>query len=226
MAGFILGQKNNQSQMYDEAGNLMPVTVIDTAPCYLIDVKTPETSGYFAVKLAFGTVKNIAKPVQGELKKAGIEAPLHFLKEIRIYSDAKEIVAIEEEGKRGVQIGDQKIFIGEQVKPSAIFKAGDVVDVSGTSRGKGFQGVVKRHGFRGGPKTHGQSDRHRAPGSIGSNTTPGRVFKGTRMAGQTGNARITVQNLKVVATDENSITVKGLIPGYKTGYVEVKTHGI
>ncbi|MBP7966953.1 50S ribosomal protein L3 [Candidatus Woesebacteria bacterium] len=226
MAGFILGQKHNQSQTYDEAGNLIPVTVINTAPCYLMDVKTPETSGYFAVKLAAGNVRNIAKPVKGQLKKAGIEAPLPFLKEIRIYSDAKEIVAIEEEGKKGVQIGDQKIFIGEQVKPSAIFKIGDVVDVSGTSRGKGFQGVVKRHGFRGGPKTHGQSDRHRAPGSIGSGTTPGRVYKGSRMAGQTGNVRKTILKLKVIATDETTLTVKGLIPGYKTGYVEVKTHGI
>lgn len=226
MAGFILGQKNNQTQMYDEAGNLMPVTVIDATPCYLVDIKTPETAGYFAVRLGFGTAKNIAKPVKGQLEKAGIKTPLHFLKEIRIYSDKKEIVAIEEESKRGVQIGDAKIFIGEVVKPSILFKAGDMVDVSGTSQGKGFQGVVKRHGFRGGPKTHGQSDRHRAPGSIGPATTPGRVFKGTRMAGQTGNKRITVQNLKIVAADDTSITVKGLIPGHKTGYVEVKTHCI
>lgn len=226
MAGFILGQKNNQSQMYDEAGNLMPVTVISTTPCYLIDIKTSEANGYFAVKLAAGTTKNIAKPVSGQLQKAGIKTPLHFLKEIRISSANKEIVTIEEEGKKGIQIGDQKIFIGEEVKPSVIFKVGDMVDVSGTSRGKGFQGVVKRHGFRGGPKTHGQSDRHRAPGSIGSGTTPGRVYKGSRMAGQTGNVRATVQNLRVVAADETTLTVKGLIPGYKTGYVEVKTHGI
>lgn len=226
MAGFILGQKNTQTQMYDEAGNLMPVTVIDVSPCYLVDVKKPETSGYFAVKLAFGNTKNIAKPVQGELKKAGIEAPLNFLKEIRILSSGKELIAIEEEGKKGIQVGEQKIFIGEVVNPSVVFKAGDMVDVSGTSRGKGFQGVVKRHGFRGGPRTHGQSDRHRAPGSIGSGTTPGRVYKGSRMAGQTGNKRITVQNLKVVAADDKTLTVKGLIPGYKTGYVEVRTHGI
>lgn len=226
MAGFILGKKNNQTQMYDEAGNMMPVTIIDTAPCYLVDIKTPETAGYFAVRLAFGNAKNIAKPVKGQLEKAGIKTPLHFLKEIRISSDKKEIIAIEEEGKQGVQIGEQKIFIGEEVKPSVIFKAGDIVDVSGTSQGKGFQGVVKRHGFAGGPKTHGQSDRHRAPGSIGPATTPGRVFKGTRMAGQMGNKRITVQNLKVISINETSITVKGLIPGHKQGYVEVKTHGI
>ncbi len=226
MAGFILGKKNNQTQMYDQDGNIMPVTVIDTSPCYLVEVKTPEKSGYFSVRLAYGNSKNVPKPVKGQLEKVGIKTPLRFLKEIRIASEKKEVIAIEEEGKSGIQIGEQKIFIGEEVKSSALFTAGDIVDVSGTSKGKGFQGVVRRHGFRGGPKTHGQSDRHRAPGSIGPATTPGRVFKGTRMAGQMGNKRITVQNLKVIATDETTITVKGLIPGYKTGYVEVKTHGI
>lgn len=226
MAGFILGKKYNQSQQFTEAGVMIPVTTITTAPCILVDIKWPETDGYCAVKLGYGESRNIAKPVKGQLSKAGIKNPLRFLKEIRINAVKSGITLIEEEKKKGIQIGEEKVFIGDEIKPSVLFKTGEMVDVSGTSIGKGFQGVVRRHGFRGGPKTHGQSDRHRAPGSIGSGTTPGRVFKGTRMAGQMGNVRITVQNLQVVSSDEQSITVKGLIPGHKGGFVEVKSHGI
>lgn len=226
MAGFILGTKHNQTQMFDTAGNLIPVTYIQTSPCYLVDIKTVPTDGSVAIQLGFGQAKNIAKPVEGHLAKAGIKTPLRFLKEARIKSTNKDISVIEEEGKKGLLIGEQKIFIGEEVKPTLIFKEGDIIDVSGTSKGQGFQGVVKRHNFRGGPRTHGQSDRLRAPGSIGAATTPGRVYKGKRMAGRTGGERVTIKNLIVMQTDDQSIAVKGLIPGKKGGLIEVRTHGL
>lgn len=226
MAGFILGEKTSQSQMFTPEGVMVPVTLISTSPCFVVSIFTPEHDGYAAVKLGFGTRKNIAKPVEGQLKKAGIKTPLRFLKEFRVNLDKQAVQFIEEEGKKGVQIGEQKLFIGDEVKPEVVFKTGDIVDISGTSKGKGFQGVVRRYNFRGGPKTHGQSDRLRAPGSIGSTTTPGRVFKGQRMAGRMGGDRITVQNLKVLAINENVITVKGLIPGNTGCVVEVKTKDI
>ncbi len=223
MAGFILAEKAKQSQMFDNEGKRIPVTILKASACYLIDVKSSEKDGYVAVKLGFGTKRNVAKPVLGELKKAGIESPLRFLKEIRLNEDT--ITAIEEEGKKGLETGEVKVFIGEEVKPSVIFKEGDMIDVSGTSKGKGFQGVVKRHGFRGGPRTHGQSDRERAPGSMGQGTTPGHTYKGKRMAGRMGNDRVTVQGLKVIAVTDTEITIKGLVPGNIGSLVEVKTQG-
>ncbi len=226
MAGFILGQKDLQTQSFDEKGNLLPVTKIVVNPCYLVNITWPETQGYRAIQLGFGKTKHISKPVNGKLTKAGIKTPLRFLKEFRVRNKHTDIAVIEENGKKGLQIGEQKVFIGEEIKPSVIFKIGDVIDVSGTSKGKGFQGAVKRHGFRGGPKTHGQSDRERAPGSVGSTTTPGRVFKGQRMAGRMGGQRKTIQNLIVMQADDTSITVKGLVPGSKGGLLEVKTHGL
>ncbi len=226
MAGFIIGEKTTQSQMFTPEGDMVPVTVISTSPCFVVGIFTPEQNGYAAVKLGFGTKKNIAKPVEGQLKKAGIKTPLRFLKEIRVDLSKGGVTFIDEEGKKGIQIGEQKLFVGDEIKPEVVFKEGDVVDVSGTSKGKGFQGVVRRHNFRGGPKTHGQSDRLRAPGSIGSTTTPGRVFKGQRMAGQMGGDRITVQNLKVLSIGEGTVTVKGLIPGYKGSMIEMRTKDI
>jgi large subunit ribosomal protein L3 len=226
MAGFILGQKDLQSQTFDEKGNLLPMTKILVTPCYLVNINWPETTGARSIQLGFGKAKHISKPVNGKLAKAGIKTPLRFLKEIRIRSDHKDLSVIEEEGKKGILLGEQKVFVGDEVKPTVIFKIGDIIDVSGTSKGKGFQGVVKRHGFRGGPKTHGQSDRERAPGSIGSTTTPGRVFKGQRMAGRMGGVRKTVQNLIVMQSDDTSITVSGLVPGARGGLLEVKTHGL
>jgi len=226
MAGFIIGQKSDQTQSFDEKGTMIPVTKILTSPCYLININWPETKGYASVQLGFGTAKRVLKPVKGHLEKAGIQAPLRFLKEIRIKHVTKDMQLIEEEGKKGLAIGEQKVFIGQEIKPETLFKIGDIIDVSGTSKGKGFQGVVKRHGFRGGPRTHGQSDRERAPGSLGSGTTPGRVFKGLRMAGRMGGDRITVQNLQVVAIEDQALIVKGLIPGAKGGLIEVRTHGL
>ncbi len=124
-------------------------------------------------------------------------------------------------GKKGIIFGETKIFIGDSIKPTVVFKKGDLVKVSGTSKGKGFQGVVKRHHFAGGPKTHGQSDRERAPGSIGSTTTPGRVYKGKRMAGRMGGERVTVRNLEIVEVKDDGIVVKGLVPGAKKGLLEI-----
>ena len=210
--------------MFDSEGKRMPVTHISAAPCYLIDVKWTDVNGYAAVTLGIGTIKNIGKSVKGQLKKAGIEAPLRFLKEIRIDDFASSMQPIEENGKKGLSMGETKLFVGDVVNPAAFFKAGDLVDVSGTSKGKGFQGVVKRHNFRGGPKTHGQSDRHRAPGSMGQTTTPGRVYRGKRMAGRMGGDRITVKNLPVIEVSENGMVLKGLIPGGTEGYIEVRTH--
>lgn len=204
MAG-LLGTKVGMTSIFGDEGAIVPCTLIQVGPCVVTQKKSKDKDGYDAIQLGYGEKKekNTTKPMKKHFEKSG--------------ASPKSVLA-EFKGMDNLNVGD--------VVTSELIKEGDKIAIVGTSKGKGFQGVVKRHGFRGGPKTHGQSDRHRAPGSIGSNTTPGRVFKGTRMAGQTGNARITVQNLKVVSADENSITVKGLIPGYKTGYVEVKTHGI
>lgn len=224
MAGFILAKKSVQSQMFDKDGNRIPTTEVLTTPCHLIDIKLTDVNGYNAVTLAFGITKNVRKSVQGQMKKAGIETALRFIREIRTEDYTNEITNIEENGKKGIQIGETKLFIGDVVSPAVMFKVGDLVDVSGTSKGKGFQGVVKRHGFAGGPKTHGQSDRERSPGSMGQTTTPGRVYRGKRMAGRMGGERVTIQQLEVVGIKDDGITLKGLIPGSRNGLVEIKTH--
>ncbi len=167
MPGFILGEKSEQSQMFDKKGNRIPTTFVKTTPCYLIDIKTVAKHGYSSLMLGFGQTKNIAKPNLGKLAKAGIKTPLRFLREFRL----DQLVNVKVEGKT-LMIGDLKLTVGEEIKPDLFFKTGDLVDVSGTSKGKGFQGVVKKHHFKGGPRTHGQSDRERAPGSIGMTTTP------------------------------------------------------
>ena len=226
MAGFIIGQKDGQTQTFDTEGNLIPVTRIVTSPCFITNIKWTDAHAYASVQLGLGVAKRIQKPVKGQLTKAGIETPLRFLKEIRIKNNISEMTLIEEEGKKGLQIGEVKLFVGQEVKPEMFFKIGDVVDASGTSKGKGFQGVIRRYNFKGGPRTHGQSDRERARGSLGSGTTPGRVFRGLRMAGRKGGARVTVQNLQVVAIEDQSLLIKGLVPGGKGGLIEVKTHGL
>jgi large subunit ribosomal protein L3 len=223
MTGFILGKKISQSQSFTEDGRRISHTTIKTSPCYLIDVKTKDKQGYFAIKLGVGIEKKIKKPVQGELNKVGIKTPLSFLREIRLERFKDAISYIEEDGKKGLKINDKKIFIGEEVTPDLLFNVGDLVDVSGVSKGKGFQGVVKRHHFAGGPRTHGQSDRERAPGSIGQTTTPGRVYKGKRMAGRMGGERVTIKNLSIIKIDKEGITVKGLVPGAVDSWLEIKT---
>lgn len=225
MLGFILGKKLNQTQMFDTAGKRIPVTHVNTASCYVVDIRTLEKEGYMSVVLGFETIKKQNKPTTGKLKKAGIETPLRFFKEVTI-KNTDGVELIEQDGKKGIKIGEKQYMIGEELKASELFKEGDVIDVSGTSKGKGFQGVVKRHNFRGGPRTHGQSDRERAPGSIGQRQTPGRVFKGMRMAGRMGGDRITIKNLQVVAINDGEMVIKGLVPGFTNGLLEVKLRRI
>ena len=199
----ILGKKIGMTTFYQEDGNAVPVTVIEAGPCYVTQVKTKDIDGYESVQLGFGErrEKTVNKAMQGKFKKLNVPS-LRFTKEIRDYSS--------------------EVKAGEQIKVS-IFNEGDTVKVTGTSKGKGFQGVMKRHGFSGAQRTHGQSDRQRAPGSIGASSYPSRVFKGQRMAGRTGGDRITVRNLKVIKifADSNLILVKGAVPGTKSGFVEI-----
>jgi len=225
MTGFILGEKWEMSQIFDDQGIRWPVTKILTSSCYLIDIKTKDKDGYFAALLGFKAVKNIKKSVLGKLTKAGVKTPLRFLKEIRLPNSLDDILVLKnEEGKvNGLEIKslNLKLKIGDQINPKLIFKVGDKVKILGKSKGKGFAGVVKRHGFAGGPRTHGQSDRERAPGSIGQTTTPGRVYKGKRMAGRMGGERVTLKNLKMVEVGDDYLVVSGLVPGAKGGLLEV-----
>ena len=207
MIDTILGQKGKMSQSFVEARRV-PVTSVVAGPCVVTQLKTPEKDGYWAVQIGFGEkkIKNVTKPLQGHLKGAikDKKAP-RFLKEVRLSEDS------------GLKVGDQVLL-------TDVFKVGDFVAVVGTSKGKGFQGVVKRWGFHGGPRTHGQSDRERAPGSIGQTTTPGRVFKGKHMAGRMGGDRVTVKNLQVISVDpeKGEIEISGAIPGTTGGLVILK----
>ena len=198
----ILGKKVGMTQIFDENGVVVPVTIVEAGPCFVTQRKTQDKDGYDAIQLGFHEVKEnkVNKPIAGHLKKSGAPA-IKYMREFRV-SNPDDY----EEG--------QKIDV-------SVFSVGDKVDVVGTSKGKGFAGVVKRHHFKGGPKTHGQSDRWRAPGSVGAGSTPGRVFKGTRMAGRMGNQRVTVQNVRIalVDPDKNLLGIKGAVPGGKNGLV-------
>lgn len=200
----LIGKKIGMTQIFDENGAAVPVTIIEAGPCFVTQVRTPGKEGYSAVQLGFDEVKpkRLSGGELGHLKKSNIP-PLRFLREF--------------------VVKDPGVSVGDQVKVD-LFATGDTVDVIGTSKGKGFQGGVKRYHFRGGPATHGQSDRERAPGSRSSGTTPGRVYKGARGAGHMGNDRVTAQNLKVVLVDveRNLIGVRGAIPGSRNGLVMVK----
>ena len=199
----ILGKKAGMTQIFDDTGEAIPVTIIEAGPCYVTQIKSKETDGYEAIQLGFGEARRINRPLRGHLPKGVPD--LRYLREMNV----DDISAYE--------VG-QKIDAG-------LFSVGDVVDVTGISKGKGFAGVMKRHRFGGGPITHGQSDRARAPGSIGATSTPGRVVKGMRMPGHMGSQRTTVQNLKVVLVDpeRNLLAVRGAVPGAKGGLVTVKT---
>jgi large subunit ribosomal protein L3 len=203
----ILGKKVGMTQIFSERGEVIPVTVIEAGPCFVAQVKTVERDGYTAVQLGFEEAKpkRLTQPQLKHLQKSNLP-PLRHLRELQVSAD--ELANFEE---------GQKLTVD-------IFEEGELVDVTGTSKGKGFAGVVKRHGFRGGPKTHGQSDRHRAPGSIGACTTPGRVFKGMRMAGRMGGERVTVHSLKVVMVDpeRNLLAVRGAVPGAKNGLLLIR----
>ncbi len=204
----LLGKKVGMTAVYNDAGELLPVTVIELGPCTVVQVKTADKDGYASLQLGFEErkPKNVTKPVQGHYAKSGT-GPKRFLREV---------------GWDGA----------DDLKPGAVLKA-DLftgqkrVDVIGTTTGKGFHGVVRRHGFKGGPRTHGQCDRLRAPGSIGQSSYPSRVLKGTRMAGRMGGSRHTVRNLKVVRVDQerNALLVEGPVPGPTNSYVIVRRAG-
>lgn len=205
----ILGTKGSTEQVFTDNGDRIPVTCIHTSPCYVVNIKSMGVDGYWSVQLGFGQARNIKKPTSGLFKKAGIKTPLRFLKEVRF--DEAELLT--EGKKKGLKVGELELWVGQELKASELFGKGEMVNATGTSKGKGFQGVVKRHGFGGGPRTHGQSDRERAPGSIGAGTTPGRVYKGKKMAGRMGSDTVTVQNLEVIDVTDTDLFVKGLLPG-------------
>ncbi len=200
----LIGKKIGMTQIFDDQGAALPVTLIEAGPCYVTQIRRPKKEGYSAVQLGFGEAnpKRLTGGTLGHLKANEIP-PLRFLREFRI----KEL----------------NVKIGEKVTVDT-FTLGERVDVIGTSKGKGFAGTVKRYHFRGGPKTHGQSDRQRAPGSRGSGTTPGRVYKGARSTGHMGTDRVTIQGLKIVLVDaeRNLIGVKGAVPGPKGGLIMIK----
>ncbi|MBM4443911.1 MAG: 50S ribosomal protein L3 [Chloroflexi bacterium] len=199
MSKAIIGRKLGMTQIFDDQGLLEAITAIEAGPCFVVQKKTKAKDGYDAVQLGFWATKRCNSPEKGHLKAAGRE--LRYLNEFRL--------------------DDIGPFEVGQALDASLFEKGEKVDVVGVSKGRGFAGGVKRYHFRGGPKTHGQSDRHRAPGSVGGTTSPGRVYKGTRMAGHMGNARVTVRNLEVIQADSNRnlILVKGAVPGAVGGIV-------
>lgn len=224
MTGFILAIKDKQTSGFDEQKKRRVYTVLNLKPCYITQVKTVEKDGYSSLQIGFAHKKarNIKKAVSGQSKKAGIETGLSFLKEIPL-KDFDQVTIIEDNGKTGFKIADQEFYPGMMLDPSVLFKPNDKVKVIGTTKSKGFAGVVKRHGFKGGPKTHGQSDRWRAPGSIGSGTTPGRVWKGKKMAGRMGGVETTIKGLKVAQVDKDKLQVQGLVPGPRGAILTVIT---
>lgn len=205
----LIGKKIDQTQTFLEDGRRIPVTEVSVTDNVVLQVKTPETDKYTAVQLGFGVKKNPIKARTGHAKKAGVDAAPQTVREVAWEGDEEMPKA------------------GEVVTVEEVFKPGDIIKVTGTSKGKGFAGGVKRYNFRGGPKTHGQSDRHRAPGSIGQGTTPGRVYKGKRMAGHMGVDTVSVQNLVVVDVDSENkkLYVLGLVPGHKNAMIVLTKTG-
>jgi large subunit ribosomal protein L3 len=205
MVTTILGRKLGMTQVWSEDDNLVPVTVVEAGPCVVSQVKTDETDGYSAVQIAFGDLKpkKVNKPTAGHFAKAGVDPKAHVV-EVRLEDD-------------------EEIAAGDELTVE-MFEPGQKVHVTGTSKGKGFAGVVKRHNFSGGPGGHG-SHFHRAAGSIGQASTPSRVFRGKRMAGQMGNETSTVRNLEVVKVDpeQNLLILKGAVPGAKGALLTVRS---
>jgi large subunit ribosomal protein L3 len=197
----ILGRKQGMTRIFLEDGVVEPVSVVEVGPCVVTQVKTRQRHGYQAIQLGYEEAKKLNEPETGHLKRL---PPMRHLKEFRVDD-----------------LGDAQI--GQRIDAS-IFQPGDMVDVIGISKGKGFAGGMKRHHFAGGPKTHGQSDRARAPGSIGAGTSPGRVYKGTPMAGHMGDRRVTAVNLQVIKVDSerNLLLVRGSVPGAKNGMLVIK----
>lgn len=208
MINTLLGVKRNMTSTYDSRDRRVGATVVEIQPNFVTQIKTSEgKDGYNAVQLGFGIKKSVKKPQIRHAKKAGIEQKIRWFREVKV--------------------DGQDLKPGQVITLDQVFSIGDAVKVTGTSKGKGFAGVVKRYHFAGGPKTHGQSDRHRAPGSIGSGTTPGRVYKGKRMAGHMGNVQVSVRGLEIVGADreKNLLTVKGAVPGSTGGLIMVTKLG-
>ncbi len=205
MVRSIIGRKGGMTQLFLDDGQLAAVTAIEAGPCFIAQIKERDRDGYDAVQMGFGETRRLNAARRGHLRDIG---EVGHLREFR----AEDVGSV----KRG-----DKVDVG-------FLKAGDLVNVSGTSKGKGFAGAVKRYHFRGGPKTHGQSDRHRAPGSIGATTSPGRVLKGKKMAGHMGHERVTARNLEVVKVDveRNLLLVKGPIPGAVGGLLAIRKVGV
>lgn len=201
----LIGRKIGMTQIFDESGRAIPVTLLEAGPCFVSQIKNAETDGYSAIQLAFGEVKpkRLSKAELGHLKTNNLP-PVRVLREFR----TKKL---------------EDINPGDELKAS-VFAAGEYVDVIGTSKGKGFAGAMKRHGFHGGPASHGQSDRQRSPGSSGSGTTPGRVYKGKRRPGHMGDVQVTSSHIRVAMVDpeRNLIAVQGSVPGAKGGTVVIK----
>lgn len=214
MINTMLGIKKGMTSSYDSRGRRVGATIVELGPNFITQIKTKETKdNYDGVQIGFSTKKSVRKPQLGHLKKSNIEKSLRWMKEVKM--------------DPSIDTSGQSLAPGQEIIVGQVFSVGDSVKVSGTSKGKGFAGGVKRHGFHGGPKTHGQSDRHRAPGSIGSGTTPGRVLKGKRMAGHMGVDRVSYKGLEVIAVDKtlNLITIKGGVPGPIGGLIIVEKQG-
>ncbi len=208
MINALLGTKKNMTSTYDARGRRVGATIIEVKPNFVTQLKNTDKDGYEAIQLGYGTKKSVKKPQLGIGKKAGLETPIRWFKEV---------------SKEG-----EDLKPGTEVTLTQVFSIGDSVKVTGTSKGKGFQGGVRRHGFHGGPKTHGQSDRHRAPGSIGSGTTPGRVYKGKKMAGHMGVDQVTTKGLEIVGIhrEKNLLMIKGSIPGPTDGLIMITKTGV
>ena len=207
----LIGQKMDQMQNFRQDGQRIPVTEILVADNVVLHVKTMEKDAYSAAQIGTGIKNKATKSQVGYAKKAGLKNAVLKTKEVAL-GDISE---------------DDMPKTGDNVSVDVVFKPGDIVQITGTSKGKGFAGVVRRYNFRGGPKTHGQSDRHRAPGSIGQTTTPGRVYKGKRMGGRMGSDTVTVKNLRVVDVDSENkkLYVAGLVPGHRSGWLFITKTG-
>jgi len=198
----IIGKIIGGTQFFHEDGSADAVTAIVAGPCTVTEIKSIDRDGYESVQLGFQPARNLNKPMAGHMAKSGGKS-FRYLREFRVQNE-------------------NELNLGDEIGVS-IFEVGDKVNITGTSKGKGFQGGVKRYNFRGGPKTHGQSDRHRAPGSIGAGSTPGRVIKGMRMAGRMGGEKVTVKNLELLHVDpeRNLLMVKGAVPGSKDSLLAI-----
>jgi large subunit ribosomal protein L3 len=203
----LIGKKVGMTSIYDANGKMVPCTIVETGPCIVTQIKTEDVDGYSAIQLAYGEMKekNLGQPLLGHVKKANTTPKRKFVEFLNDF--------------------EGEVNLGDSIAVDRVFVEGDFVDVVGTSKGKGFQGVVKRHGFGGvGQSTHGQHNRARHPGSIGAGSTPSRVFKGMRMAGRTGGVRTKIQNLKIVKVDtaKNLLLIKGAVPGHKNSFVIIE----